>query len=173
MPFKRGLDPALRWHDRRGVRQRRAFRGPEGFVDYATASCPSSRVAAPGPCSMSVEPPKCAVVLLDPQEGVGTRWSCEGSPRRRMERRVVCPLRPFLSVPVVIGGRSALGRDRTTLAQAKALKFTLIITQIRRPPLGVCSVKGCWTAVSVVLLVYCNLLLGAKNPGRPQPLVLP
>ena len=25
---------------------------------------------------------------------------------------------------------------------------------IRRPPLGVCSVKGCCTAVSVVLLVY-------------------
>ena len=42
---------------------------------------------------------------------------------------------------------------------------------IRRPPPGVCSVKGCWTAVSVVLLVYCNCCLGATNPGRPKPLI--
>ena len=32
-----------------------------------------------------------------------------------------------------------------------------------------CSVKGCCTAVSVVLLVYCNCCLGATNPGRPDP----
>ena len=45
-----------------------------------------------------------------------------------------------------------------------------------------CGVKGCCTAVSVVLLycctavllntlymVYCNCCLGATNPGRPRP----
>ena len=54
------------------------------------------------------------------------------------------------------------------------------LMRIRRPPLGVCGVKGCCTAVSVVLLycctavllymVYCSCCLGATTPGRPRPL---
>ena len=73
---------------------------------------------------------------------------------------------------VHLGVKTCLGRGPSNRSSFGAGGSSFPDRKIRRPPIGVCGVKSCCTAVSAVLnmlcLVCCNCCLGATIPGRPN-----